>query len=71
MHKQCKHYMYNVREDDRGTVLSPPETTKPRFHFRIDPETGTLDLFQSVDLLAGSPIPPEDWHYPLQVRRRT
>ena len=35
--------------------------------FQIDPITGTLTLFSEVDLLAGSPIPSEEWNDPFQV----
>ena len=35
--------------------------------YRIDPESGKLDLFTTVDLLAESPIPHEVWDFPFQV----
>jgi len=35
--------------------------------YRIEPESGKLSLFTTVDLLAESPIPHEVWDFPLQV----
>jgi 6-phosphogluconolactonase (cycloisomerase 2 family) len=57
-----------VIDDDRELAYVVHELKSLIEIYRIDPDSGRLSLFQAVDLLQGSPIPPESWNYPLQVK---